>query len=74
VTKTVITAVTLYDRPTPPQTECYLKPNDRLTVLSGADIPQAFRDLDDNKWVPVKGASGVCSGKIGGVYDDGKLR
>lgn len=74
VTKTVVRQVTLYNRPAPPQTECYLSANDRLTVLSGADIPQAFRNLDDKKWVPVKGASGGCNARIGGVHDDGQLR
>jgi hypothetical protein len=45
-----------------------------VTVLTGANIPAAFRNLSDKHWVPVKGISGDCNGKIGGVYNDGKLR
>ena len=71
-TKTVAAEVTVYDKPQGSDV-CYLVRDDTVTILTGADIPAAFRNLSDKNWVPVRGNTGGCNGKIGGVYNDGKL-
>lgn len=74
VTKTVVAEVTMYDKPVNGNDVCYLNANDKVTVLTGAEIPAAFRNPGDPKWTPVRGNSGGCNGKVGGVYNDGKLK
>lgn len=74
VTKTVALQVTVYDKPQNGRDLCYLRVNDKVTLLAGADIPQVFRNFPDKNWVAVRGNTGGCNGVVGGVYDDGKLK
>jgi hypothetical protein len=71
--KTVVAEVTVYDKPQGNDV-CYLKPDDKVTVLTGADIPESFRNPPDAKWVPVRGNTGRCNGEVGGVYNKGELK
>jgi len=72
--KTVDAKVTVYDRPVTGREVCYLDVGNTVRVLSGDSIPPAFRNPPDGNWVAIMGATGPCSGKVGGIYNDGKLK